>query len=79
MTELFRVTDIVDDLTVGIFGSSNIVLQWSPATGAVAYNVYRRTTPDAVESLVATTTNALWMDIGALDQPQSYYRVTVVR
>jgi hypothetical protein len=79
MTELFRITDIVDDLTIGILGSSNVVLQWSPVTGAVEYNIYRGALPDAVDSLVATTTNGLWMDMGGLDQQQGYYRVTVVR
>ena len=79
MTELFRVTDIVNDLTIGILGSSNIVLQWSPVSGAAGYNVYSGTTPDTIDSLVATTITTLWMDNVALDQEHCYYRVTVIR
>lgn len=79
MMELFRITDIVDDLTISRIGSTNVVLQWSPVSGALGYKVYWGISPLAIDSLAATLVSAFWMDSGALDQSRKYYRVTVVR
>jgi len=79
MTELFRLTDIVDDLTISLLGTTNVVLQWSPVSGALGYNVYRGNFPVAIDSLAATTVSAFWMDSGALSWQKKYYRVTVIR
>jgi len=71
---------VIDDLTITIEGD-NVVLQWSPFTGAISYNIYRSETPYfEIIGLtpIGSVTQPEYTDAGALENGVFFYRVTAV-
>jgi parallel beta-helix repeat protein len=62
-------------------GTGNMILYWSPATGASYYNVYGAQAPYVVGTLLATgVVGTTWTDINTSSRPSLYfYYVTAVQ
>jgi lysophospholipase L1-like esterase/fibronectin type 3 domain-containing protein len=68
-----------EDLAAASFSSSQIVLNWTPAAGAAAYNIKRADSPGEPYTTVATNIVAPFFWDGGLKPNQAYYyRVTAI-
>jgi len=73
------VTDLV--IRPDFPGTGNMILYWSPVTGASSYNVYGATSPYVSGTLLATgIAGTTWTDINTSSRPSPYfYYVTATR
>jgi len=70
----------IQDLLITISGE-NVVLQWTPVTMAVSYNIYRSDTPNfdiSGMTPISTTTATNFTDNNALNEEGWFYKVTFV-
>ncbi|MGC3960998.1 MAG: discoidin domain-containing protein [Verrucomicrobiota bacterium] len=68
-----------EDLTAVSFSSSQIVLNWTPAAGATAYNIKRADSPGGPFTTVATNIVApFFWDGGLKPNKTHYYKVSAV-
>lgn len=68
----------ITDLRITIQGN-DVVLEWSPAAGAVSYNVYRSTEAYftiSPENLLITTTDIIFTDVNAIFSGDFFYEIT---
>ena len=71
---------VIDDLTIAIAGD-DVILQWSPFTVVISYNIYRSETPYfeiGGMTPIASVTFPQYIDAGAMANGAFYYKVTTV-
>ena len=78
MTSTTSMPDAVDDLTATAAGATQINLDWSAATGAASYDVYRSRLSGGGYEFVGNTSNTDYADTG-LATGVTYYYVVVSR
>lgn len=78
MTSTTSSPDAVDDLTATAGGATQINLDWSAATGAASYDVYRSRLSGGGYEFVGNTTSTDYSDTG-LTTGVTYYYVVVSR
>lgn len=69
------------DLTATL-SKSQVVLVWSPSiddgSSVIGYNLYRSTSSDGVYTLIASTTDATYIDSDLIDGQTYWYKVSAL-
>jgi hypothetical protein len=64
----------VNDLVIHVQGS-NLILTWSASDNADSYNIYRASDPFGIFSLLQSTSDTTYTDVGAAAASKYFYRV----